>query len=90
MDELDLKEADSHPLTLSAAVGVRGMQGFLGGRPRVHSRSGKVAILTGDKSRSLALLRVWKRGAGLPWQGHSYLLSLKELGAYVAMVTWRR
>lgn len=53
-----------------------------------NRRSGNVALLTREESRSLALLHVWRRGAGLPWHGHSYLLSLEESGACVAMVTW--
>lgn len=89
MEKLGVKKAESHPLIHSVAVGVWGVQGFLRGRHQGHSRSGEAAVLTGDESRSLALLRLWRRGAGLPWHGHSYLPSLEESGACVAMVTWR-
>ena len=46
-----------------------------------------LAVLIGNELRSLALLHIWGGGAGRPLRQHSYLLSLGESGACVAMVT---
>lgn len=54
----------------------------------MHSRSsGDVAVLIRNKLRSPVLLHIWGGGAGQPPRQHSYLLSLGESGACVAMVT---
>ena len=88
----NLKLAESHLLThqwLGRGGSVLGGD-VSGGRSWAHSRSsGGTAVLTGNELRSLALLRIWGGGAGPPWWQHSYLVSLGESGACVAMVTWR-
>ena len=48
---------------------------------------GGVAVLIRNELRSPALLHMWGGGAGQPPRQHSYLLSLGESGACVAMVT---
>lgn len=54
----------------------------------MHSRSsGDAAVLIRNELRSPALLHIWGGGAGRPPRQHSYLLSLGESGACVAMVT---